>query len=203
MANDIKLLYNNINSLHNKSQLIFNYVENNNIDCALLVETKNKKLTRYRDWTILERLGTIINKNARGGSLAMGKQHLKMGKANPPHLNDPKNECIHFTLPFKTEKLHIFLLYVHPNSILENSILTKALLCNYAMIIGDFNPNAQKKKQLASFLSNSDFVQITTPLTFLMANNPDSTPDLLLCTNNIRNNIHKINHRPLFRSFGY
>lgn len=146
MANNIKILYNNINSFNNKSQLVYNYIENNNVDCALFTESKTKTHTQYRDWTIIEKLGNIINKNTRGGSIAMIESHLKIGKANPPHQNDVKNECIHFTIPFKNDKLHIFLIYIHPYSALEDTIFTKASLCKYAIIYWGLQPKCPKKE---------------------------------------------------------
>ncbi|XP_066157777.1 uncharacterized protein [Euwallacea fornicatus] len=116
-----------------------------------------------------------------------------MAKANPPVLNNNLNECIHFTLPFSTEKIHIFVVYIHPCSDIEPNIFTKASLYKHALMVGDFNINRRKKQQLKNFLENSDFEQRHTPPTFLMPQNPDSTPDILLHTMNLRDNVKNIN----------
>lgn len=82
----------------------------------------------------------------------------------------------------------IFLAYIHASSIIEENILVKAVQFKYALIIRDFSTN-RKNKQLQQFIQICIFIQISTPPTFLMKNNPDSTPDIILCTNNIKNHI--------------
>lgn len=141
MSNTLNIIYNNINSFNNKSHLIYNYIQNNNIDCGLFVETKLKNFSSYQDWNILHKPGNIVNRNTRGGSLVMTKKFVRLGKANPPKLNNPANDCLHFTAPFKKDKLHIFLVYVHPESLVEATIFVKASLYDNAIIIGDFNVN--------------------------------------------------------------
>lgn len=64
------------------------------------------------------------------------------------------------------------------------------------MIIGDFNVNRAKNVQLKRFLENSTFKRANTPPTFLMENNADSTPDLILFTNNLEKNIKKVETHP-------
>ena len=64
------------------------------------------------------------------------------------------------------------------------------------MIIGDFNVNRAKNLQLKRFLENSTFKRANTPPTFLMENNADSTPDLILFTNNLKKNIKKVETHP-------
>lgn len=181
----IKILYANINSYYSKKHLINYYVEKNDIKCNMFVETKTgiNTLTNYRDWITIQKHGNVVNTNVRGGSLIQCAKHLKIGKANPPHFNNPLNETIHCTIPFKNNKIHIFLTYIHPNSAtIEDNLFVKASQYEYAIIIGDFNVNNRKKKQIQHFLNNSDFVQISTPPTFIMANNENSTPDLFFCT---------------------
>lgn len=56
--------------------------------------------------------------------------------------------------------------------------------------------NQIKKKQLANFIKNTKFVKLKTPPTFLMTNNPDTTPDTILCTENIIKNFSKIELSP-------
>lgn len=114
-----------------------------------------------------------------------------MGKANPPHINNPLNECLHLTIALGKKKLHLFLVYIHPHSRIEETILVKAALYDNAIIIGDFNANQQKNKQINNFIRNSIFEQIPMPSTFIMENNPSSTPDVTFCTKNYRNNIKK------------
>lgn len=192
MYSTIKLLYANINSYSEKRHLINHYIENNDIKCTLFVETKAKphQSLEYRDWTILKKYGNILNRNVRGGSLIQASKEIKLGKANPPSINNPANDTLHCTIPFLDDKLHIFLSYIHPNSIIEENIFIKAVQYKYVIIIGDFNIHTNtKKKQLQQFLANSSFTQIWTPPTFLMDNNPDSTPDIILCTENIKNHL--------------
>lgn len=160
----------------------------------MFVETKTKlgQTPTYRDWQYICKHGNTIN-NARGGATVFLKPKLRLGKANPPSLNNPLNDCLHFTVPYLNDKIHIFLAYIHPHSPLEQNILTKACLYKYAIIIGDLNLNKTKKIQLKQFLDNSDFMKQDTPPTFLMPDNEDSTPDVLIHTKNLRNNIRNIN----------
>jgi hypothetical protein len=69
-----------------------------------------------------------------------------MGKENQLHITNPLNEALHFTIPYQNDKLHIFLVYIHPMAPIENNIFTKASLYKYCIIIGDLNLNKQKKK---------------------------------------------------------
>lgn len=57
------------------------------------------------------------------------------------------------------------------------------------MIIGEFNVNKTKNKQLSNFSRNNQFMKITTAPTFLMA---DTTPDIISHTSKIKNNFIKI-----------
>lgn len=175
-----------------KKHLINNYIENNNIQCAMFVETKTKKdsNTSHRNWNTLRLDGNQIHNHARGGSLIQIHPDLKMGKANPPRINNPLNECLHFTIPFLDDKLHIFLVYIHPHSRIEENIFTMSTLYKYSLIVGDFNVNNRvKKRQLNNFIQNTGFCKYVTPPTFLMQHNNDSTPDILLHTSNISNNL--------------
>ena len=160
----------------------------------MCVETKNKEhVNGFQDWDIIQKKGNIVNVNTRGGCLAQSKRNLRMGKGNPPRINNPKNSCLHFTIPYNKAKLHIFLVYIDNGSIIEETIFTKASLYDFCIIIGDFNPNTTRKKnQLKNFLSSSSFTRIHTQPTFLMPNNPSSTPDVFMCTKNIQNNITKV-----------
>lgn len=159
----------------------------------MFVEAKIKKdhNIAYRDWDVIHRVGHTVD-NTRGGSIVQCHPGLKMGKNNSPALNNNFNETLHFTIPFKEDKLHIFLIYIHPHSKIEETIFTKAALYKYSIIIGDFNPNQTKNKQINKFLQNGTFKKLITPPTFLMDNNPDSTPDLLLYSSNLENNIKDI-----------
>lgn len=97
----LKLIYANINSYSPKKYLINHYIQNNDIDCIMLVETKQKEnIMPYQNWTILQQTGNIFNTNIRGGCLAQARQELKLGKANPPRINNVLNNCLHFTLPY-------------------------------------------------------------------------------------------------------
>lgn len=190
---DINILYSNINSYTKKKHLINNYIENNNISCAMFVEAKinNKSNTSYRDWTVLRQEGNQLHNYTRGGSLIQSHPELKMGKENPPRINNPLNECLHFNIPFLEDKLHIFLVYIHPNARIEENIFTKSTLYKYSIIVGDFNAsnNRLKKRQINNFIQNTNFSKYDTPPTFIMPNNNDSTPDCLLYSDNIKNNI--------------
>ena len=79
--------------------------------------------------------------------------NVKLGKANPPAINNFLNDCLHFTLPYMNDKIHIFLVYIHPHAKLENAIFVKAALYKYAIIIGDLNVN-KKKKQTNTIIHN-------------------------------------------------
>lgn len=195
----IKCLYANINSLNNKKELVRHYVEKNGVQCLMMVETKTKEnqSVKYRNWDMIIRHGNILNENTRGGSMVQARREVSIGKSNPPHLNNPWNEVLHFTISFKNEKIHIFLVYMHHSSTyIEENLLVKASQFKYSIIIGDLNMTNRKKKQLNNFTKNSDFVEIRIPPTFLMENNPDSTPDRIICTKNILNNIKNIELTP-------
>ncbi len=190
----VKILYGNINSYKQKRYLINNTIENYQIDLALFVETKTKPEhnTSYRDWNMIKLNGNTTD-NTRGGSLVLCQPKLRMGKENAPTINNPLNECIHFTIPFHNEKLHIFLTYIHPKSKIEETILTKALQYKYAIIIGDFNVKSMKEKenQIKEFLKSNPYKKIETDPTYMMVNHPDTTPDLILHTDNITKNFSK------------
>lgn len=158
--------------------------------CNLFVEAKinEKHNTDYRDWTTIKKFGNKTN-NTRGGSLIQCCRELNLGKANPPAMNNSLNETLHCTIPIGNEKLHVFLSYIHPLSKIEENIFRKAAQYKYALLIGDYNCNKRKRKQIQQFLDNSDFTQIKTPPTFIMSNNPPSTPDIVICTNNLKNYI--------------
>lgn len=194
----LKILYANVNSYVPKKHIINNIIEKNKINCSLFVETKTKEnsSTHYKNWDVLQFNGNMVNNNTRGGSLVQVDPTLKMNKENPPRINNPLNEATHFSIQFQGDKLHILLVYIHPTSNIEETIFTKAALYKYCIIIGDFNVNRTKNRQLQTFLNNSSFKKADTPPTFLMMNNPDTTPDLLLYTNNIENNINKIETHP-------
>lgn len=78
-------------------------------------KTNNSTNTSYRDWSVIQHNGNQIHNKTRGGSLVQAHPRLKIGKANPPSMNHYLNECIHYTVPFTDDKLHIFVVYVHPN----------------------------------------------------------------------------------------
>ncbi|XP_045460096.1 uncharacterized protein LOC123670624 isoform X1 [Harmonia axyridis] len=189
---EIKILYNNINSYMPKKYLVNNFIETNDIKSTMFVEAqiKEEHSTGYRDWDTIHRIGHKIN-NTRGGSLVQCHPSLKMGKNNCPVINNNLNEALHFTTPFKEENLHIFLVYIHPRAKIEETIFTKAALYKYSIIVGDFNPNEAKNKQIKKFLQNDAFKKFTTPPTFL-ENNPDSTRDLLFYPTNLRKNIKNV-----------
>lgn len=181
-----------------KKHIINNIMDKNRINCSLFVETKTKNTsnTKYKNWDVLQFDGNIVNNNVRGGNLVQIHPGLKMSKNNPPKINNPLCEATHFTIPFLDDKLHIFLVYIHPTANIEQTIFTKAALYKYSVIIGDFNVNRNKQKQINNFLENSNFTKANTPPTFHMANNPDTTPDLILYTDNLKNNIVKIDTHP-------
>ena len=193
-----KILYANVNSYSPKKHLINYTLEDRNINCALFVETKTKpdSNTTYRDWVVIQRNGNIVNQNVRGGSLIQVSPNLRPRKANPPAVNNPLNEISHFAIPFQKDFLHIFLCYIHPTSAIEESLFTKAALYKYSLIIGDLNINRFKAKQIKTFRDNSLFLQAATPATFIMANNPDSTPDIILYSKNLHSNIASIQTVP-------
>ena len=155
----------------------------------MFVETKTAldTSTNYRNWTVLQKPGNSLTTTARGGCLVQMHPNVKLGKANPPAINNFLNDCLHFTLPYMNDKIHIFLVYIHPHAKLENAIFVKAALYKYAIIIGDLNVNKKKNKQIQSFIINSNFIQANTGPTFLMENNADSTPDAVLYSKTLAN----------------
>lgn len=192
---NLNILYSNINSYNNKKRLINHYIQNNDVSCALFVETKTKNDSSvgYQNWNIIHHPGNIVNTNLRGGSLIQLNPRFKLIKTNAPAINNPLNDCLHIAVPFKNDQLHLFLVYFHPNSLIEETVFTKAALCKYSIIIGDFNVNnSRKRKQLTRFLNTSGFSKYETEPTFIMPNNNDTTPDLLLYSTNLENNIKKV-----------
>lgn len=173
-------------------------MEQNNINCVLLVETKTKCINsvKYRNWRTLQLQGNLITNIPRGGSILQTDPSLNMGKANPPKLNNLLNECLHITIPFQNDNLHIFLVYIHPTSKIEENIFVKASLYKYAIIIGDLNVNKTKNKQISDFIKNSNFEKWITPPTFLMQNNNDTTPDVMLYSKNLKNNFQRVDLTP-------
>lgn len=177
-----------------RKHLINNFIEQNNISCSLFVESKIDEThnVNYNDWTTFTKIGHKIQ-NIRGGSIIQCHPSLHARRDNPPAIRNQMNEVTHFTTPFQNEKLHIFLVYFHPNSTLEETVFTKASLYKYSIIIGDFNATTKKKlDQINEFVKNSKFSKAETGPTFIMSNNQDSTPDLLLYTENIKSNIVKV-----------
>ena len=196
----IKFLYSNVNGYSRRKILLNNYIENNSIDCVMIVETKTTTGSNvgYKDWFKSQRNGIILNKNARGGSAILGHPKLNLKRENAPYCSNPYNDILHVSMPLiGNEKLHIFLAYIHPlDNKIEENLLIKASQYDYAIIIGDLNMNSMKSKQLSNFCNNSNFCRIRTPPTFLMTHNPDSTPDVLLCTSNIENMIANVSLSP-------
>lgn len=190
----LKMLYSNVNCYQNKSHLIKNIIEENGINCTAFVETKNNPNTniKYRDWSVVTEHGNIINRNTRGGAIFQFHPGTYMRKENPPRTNNLSNNALHVSIPYLDDRLHIILVYVHNTSLIENTIFIKSKQFKYAILLGDFNPNRQKKTQIKDFLQTSNFTQVTTSPTFIMPNNRDTTPDLVFCTKNIRNNLINI-----------
>lgn len=192
-------IYCNVNSYLPKKYLINNTIEKYNIKSALFVETKTKPQHEisYRNWDIIKHDGNITNLNTRGGSLAMSHSSLNMKKCNGPLIRNPLNEVLHIIFPLKNEELHVFLLYVHPNGEIEETILNMAVRYQYCIIIGDLNLNtAAKHKKLKDFLKNSNCIMAKTPPTFLMPNNNDSTPDRIIYSNSLDNCLKTIDVIP-------
>lgn len=187
-----------MNCYQNKNHLIKNFIEKHGINCTAFVETKNKPETNinYRNWTVVTQYENTLNCNTRGGAIFQLHPDTKMRKENPPRINDTRNNAMHISIPFLEDRFHIFLVYVHNNSHIENSILNKSKLFKYAILLGDFNPNRRRRLQISDFLQSSNFVQISTPPTFIMPHNNDTTLDLIFCTDNIKNNITNIEVTP-------
>lgn len=183
---ELRVLYANINSYHPKSHIIGNFINFNHINCAMFVETKSKTAIKFKNWRVTEKAGNIINRGVRGGAVAMCDPVLQMGKSNPPRINSELNNALHFTIMIGIEALHIFLIYVHPHSQIEESIFNMASLHHNCLIIGDFNPNPTKTRQINRFVSSTNFSRIRTAPTFVMVNNQSTTPDMIFCSRNIR-----------------
>ena len=194
MRMEFKFLYNNINGFFSKELLLKNYIEKESVMCCLLVETKTKdpKVIRHRDWSILQKHGNTLNGNARGGAAVLCAPSLNLRKENPPSLNNALNDCLHFSIPYNNDHIHIFLLYSHATSTIEPTVLHKISQYENVILIGDFNFNQTKSRLMKTFLNNSDFIHHKTNPTFIMSNNPDSTPDRLYSTANLKDVIKDI-----------
>lgn len=167
----------------------------------MFVESKTNpsSTTNYRNWQILRKDGYVIN-NTRGGCLVQVDPVIKMGKANAPKMNNQLDEILHFSVPLNNDRLHLFLVYIHHSTnTIEPNLLIMASLYKYAVIIGDFNFTARKNRQLEMFLANSEFVKVDTAPTFLMPNNDDTTPDAIIYTRNLANNLKTVK---LFNDLG-
>lgn len=140
---NMKFIYNNIQSYSTKKMILNNYIENSNISCWLLVETKAHEDTTisYRDYDVLKLTGSKIGRNVRGGSAVMAHREMRITKQNSPKMNFPTNECLHFSLPFRGDHLHILLTYIHPVCMIDPTLLIKASTYKYCILIGDFNIN--------------------------------------------------------------
>lgn len=161
----------------------------------MFVETKTRKesAVHFQNWNTIHHPGNIVNTNVRGGSLIQIHPKHKLNKSNALSINNPLNECLHISTPFQGELLHIFLIYNHPTSLIEEAIFRNAALHKFCVIIGDFNVNTrQKKSRLNRFLRNFDFEIHTTDPTFIMPNNGDTTPDLIVYSRNLKNNFEKV-----------
>ncbi|KAL3286653.1 hypothetical protein HHI36_001152, partial [Cryptolaemus montrouzieri] len=67
----------------------------------------------------------------------------------------------------------------------------------YSLIIGDFNiNNSKKRRNLNNFLQRSSFSMAETRPTFIMPNNEDTMPDLILFSPNMKNFIESIDVIP-------
>ena len=64
------------------------------MDCALFVGTKTKPCsnTTYKNWNVIRKDGSVLNKNVRGGCLAQIHPAFKVKKMNCPAINNPWNE---------------------------------------------------------------------------------------------------------------
>ena len=196
----LNIVYGNIQSYANKKHLLNYYLEQNNVNICLMVETKvhmGKEIT-FRDWSCIQNSGYQLTNYPRGGAAALLHPSIKVGKQNCPKLNNNLNDCLHFTVQIDDldEKLHIFLTYIHPFSKLEENIFIKASLYKYAIIIGDFNLNKSKNKHLNFFLSHSNFVHYKTNPTFIMPGNKDTTPDVFLLSSNLLGFVDKVDLFP-------
>lgn len=161
----------------------------------MFVETKTKteSAVMYQNWNIIHKPGNIVNTNTRGGSLVQMHPKFQLIKANAPAINNPLNECLHFATPFLNERLHIFLIYNHPTSLIEESVFRKAALYKYCIIIGDFNINNKAgKNRLSQFLRKADFQIYQTEPTFIMPNNNDTTPDLIVHSRELKKHFEKV-----------
>ena len=145
----LNILYSNIQSYPPKQLQIKHFIETNDISLVMLVETKTRSdfNIRYRDWTTIQLNGNQITNYARGGSAIIAHPPLQTKKQNSPKLINPLNECLHCTIkiPNRNEPVHLFLVYIHPFSKIEENILIKASLYKDVIIIGDFNQNTLHK----------------------------------------------------------
>ena len=70
------------------------FVENNDISCVLLVETKSKinSNTTHRDWNTIQLNGNKITNLPRVGSMVQSHPKLKTRKESPPSINNQLNK---------------------------------------------------------------------------------------------------------------
>lgn len=142
-------MYANFNSYTPRKYLI-NYIrERHDVNCTLFVETKTNEYsnTKHRNWNIVQTNGNIVNINTRGGSLIQCHPGLNKKKQNPPRMNNPRNEALHVSVPFLGDNLHIFLVYIHPDSLIEQSFFNKVSMYMYAIIINRRSQCESEKSQ--------------------------------------------------------
>ncbi|KAL3275131.1 hypothetical protein HHI36_019901 [Cryptolaemus montrouzieri] len=125
-----------------------------------------------------------------------------MNKRNAPRINNPLNDALHFMIPFGNDEVHIFLIYNHPTSYLEETSLNMAENYIFSLIIGHFNiNNSRKRRILNNFLQKSNFHMAETPPTFIMPNNEDTTLDSIVCSSHMRYLIQNVHVIPDLRSY--
>lgn len=72
--------------------------------------------------------------------------YLRICKANRPTITNPQNEILYFVI-FQKEKLHIFLVYIHNKSRIEQSLFNIAIRQKFAIITGDLNLTNPKRRE--------------------------------------------------------
>lgn len=67
----LNILYSNINGYLAKKEQVYNFMNNNDINLAMFVESKTKENNTvvYKNWKIIQQNGAQIHNHARGGSL--------------------------------------------------------------------------------------------------------------------------------------
>lgn len=108
---------------------------------------------------------------------------------------------------FEKEKINLFNVYVQPTTLKNELMVLSEIDCSNSIICGDFNshnnvwsnggPNGRgvfMKKWME--MNNMEVINNTKQATYIVPNKTKTTPDLIIISKNIKNNVIKSNVGP-------